>query len=366
MAKAKKRDPKSAALARDGVLNPNPEAVRDVVFTGNPFFDAKDLVQVRYEMVRRHQIDGIAISDAAAAFGVTRPTFYKAQGALKTAGLAGLLPSRRGPKGGHKVSGEVVVFATELKTAKPEMTTSQCLDAIESRFGVEVHRRSLERALARKKNESSQPDCRASGDSGGLREAAHRGPVRRSRHRSWPRHSSPPRFGCMDARAGHEPQGEAACRDPEAALSAKPDLSPPATSPVSSPAFSSLSPWSPCMPELKVTADHLKRDAYLYVRQSTLRQVAEHGESTQRQYALRDRAIAAGWPIERIRVIDRDLGKSGSSTTARDGFQQLVSEVALGKGRHRHGPGGLATGAQLGGLAPPHRALRVDGDAHSR
>lgn len=85
------------------------------------------------------------------------------------------------------------------------------------------------------------------------------------------------------------------------------------------------------MPEQKVTADHLKRDAYLYVRQSTLRQVAEHGESTQRQYALRDRAVAAGWPIERVHVIDRDLGKSGSSAVARDGFQQLVSEVALGK-----------------------------------
>ena len=85
------------------------------------------------------------------------------------------------------------------------------------------------------------------------------------------------------------------------------------------------------MHELKVTADHLKRDAYLYVRQSTLRQVAEHGESTQRQYALRDRAIAAGWPTERVHVIDRDLGKSGSSAAARDGFQELVSEVALGK-----------------------------------
>src|ERR1700732_778673 len=85
------------------------------------------------------------------------------------------------------------------------------------------------------------------------------------------------------------------------------------------------------MPELKVTADHLKRDAYLYVRQSTRRQVAEHGESTKRQYALRDRAVAAVWPIERIHVIDRDLGKSASSAIARDGFQQLVSEVALGK-----------------------------------
>src|SRR6202162_601550 len=85
------------------------------------------------------------------------------------------------------------------------------------------------------------------------------------------------------------------------------------------------------MSELKVTADHLKRDAYLYVRQSTLRQVAENGESTQRQYALRHRAIAAGWPAERVRVIDRDLGKSGSTAAARDGFQQLVSEVGLGK-----------------------------------
>ena len=98
------------------------------------------------------------------------------------------------------------------------------------------------------------------------------------------------------------------------------------------------------MSELKVTADHLKRDAYLYVRQSTLRQVAEHGESTQRQYALRNRAIAAGWPIERVHVIDRDLGKSGSSTTARDGFQQLVSEVALGKA-------GIVMGLEVSRLA---------------
>lgn len=85
------------------------------------------------------------------------------------------------------------------------------------------------------------------------------------------------------------------------------------------------------MADLKVTAEHLRRDAYLYVRQSTLRQVAANVESTQRQYALRDRAVGAGWPAERSHVIDNDLGKSGSSATARDGFQHLVSEVALGK-----------------------------------
>jgi transposase len=151
MAKAKRRDPKSEALAQDGVLNPNPEAVRDALFVGNPFFDPKDLVQVRYEMVRRHQVDGVAISEAASSFGVTRPTFYKAQSALQTVGLAGLLPSRRGPKAGHKVSGDVIAFVVDLKAARPELTTLQCLDAIETRFGIKVHRRSLERALARKK-----------------------------------------------------------------------------------------------------------------------------------------------------------------------------------------------------------------------
>ena len=98
------------------------------------------------------------------------------------------------------------------------------------------------------------------------------------------------------------------------------------------------------MADLKVTPEHLRRDAYLYVRQSTLRQVAENVESTQRQYALRDRALAAGWPAERIHVIDTDLGKSGSSATARDGFQHLVSEVALGKA-------GIVMGLEVSRLA---------------
>src|SRR5208282_376439 len=116
------------------------------------------------------------------------------------------------------------------------------------------------------------------------------------------------------------------------------------SSPAYSPASSSPSPWSQPMPDLKIDADHLRRDAYLYVRQSTLRQVAENGESTQRQYALRDRAVAAGWPAERVHVIDCDLGKSGSSAIARDGFQELVSEVALAKA-------GIVMGLEVSRLA---------------
>ena len=81
----------------------------------------------------------------------------------------------------------------------------------------------------------------------------------------------------------------------------------------------------------KIGADHLRRDAYLYVRQSSLRQVFENTESTKRQYALRERAVALGWPSERIHVIDSDLGLSGAQAAERDGFQFLVSQVALGQ-----------------------------------
>mgnify|MGYP000471751975 CR=1 FL=1 len=81
----------------------------------------------------------------------------------------------------------------------------------------------------------------------------------------------------------------------------------------------------------KPTADHLCRQAYLYVRQSTYRQVNENQESTRRQYALRDRATALGWPPDRIVVIDSDLGHSGTSATDRPGFQRLVSDVGMGR-----------------------------------
>lgn len=147
----RRQDPKRQALARDGVLNPRPDAVRDPLFTGNAFFDPRDLVQVRYEMVRRHDTDGMPVSEAATSFGVSRPTFYKAQSTLATSGLAGLVPQPRGPKQGHKLSAKVIDFVIALKAGQPTLTTPQCLAAIEAEFGIRIHRRSLERALARKK-----------------------------------------------------------------------------------------------------------------------------------------------------------------------------------------------------------------------
>jgi len=81
----------------------------------------------------------------------------------------------------------------------------------------------------------------------------------------------------------------------------------------------------------KVKATHLQRNAYLYIRQSTLRQVFENSESTKRQYALRQKAVALGWPEDRIVVLDSDLGQSGASAADREGFQRLVTEVSLGR-----------------------------------
>ena len=81
----------------------------------------------------------------------------------------------------------------------------------------------------------------------------------------------------------------------------------------------------------KVTAAHLARTAYLYVRQSTLRQVLTNTESATRQYALRQRAVALGWPVEQIVTIDTDQGRSGASAADREGFQRLVAEVGVGR-----------------------------------
>ena len=112
----------------------------------------------------------------------------------------------------------------------------------------------------------------------------------------------------------------------------------------------------------KISADHLQRDAFLYVRQSSLRQVLENTESKQRQYALRDRAVALGWPIERVHVIDNDQGRSGATAEHRDGFQYLVTEVALGHA-------GIVLGLEISRLARNnadwHRLIELAALAHT-
>lgn len=143
------RDGKARELAASRTLNPRPQAVTDEAFGASEFFDARDLVQVKYEMVRRVEADGVSVSAAAVAFGFSRQSYYSAARALAAEGLQGLVPAKPGPRGAHKLTDEVIAFARERLAEDASLRPRQLVDAIAGRFGVTVHPRSIERALAR-------------------------------------------------------------------------------------------------------------------------------------------------------------------------------------------------------------------------
>jgi transposase len=155
MARKRMSDPKAAALAETRTLNPRPEAVRDEEFGSSEFFDARDLVQVKYEMVRRVRVDGAPVTASAAAFGFSRPSYYEAATVVDRDGLGGLVPAKPGPRRAHKLTDEVVAFARSAREADPSMTAAQLATAIAEKFAVSVHPRSVERALARAHNPKS-------------------------------------------------------------------------------------------------------------------------------------------------------------------------------------------------------------------
>lgn len=142
-------DAKAGALRREGALHPNPKLVQDEAFREGEFFDARDLVQVRYEMLRRHQVDGKTVTAVAGAFGVSRQAFYTTETAFEKTGISGLLPRRRGPQRAHKCTDEVLDFVEQWRAAAP--TENDVSEAIKRRFGVSINPRSIERALARRK-----------------------------------------------------------------------------------------------------------------------------------------------------------------------------------------------------------------------
>jgi transposase len=144
-----RQDRKVEALRAERSLNPRPEAVTDEGFVSSGFMDPRDVVQVKYEMVRRVRVDGETVSAAAAAFGFSRPTFYDAADALDASGLAGLVPARPGPRRAHKLTEVVVTFAQGMLDEDPSLSSVDLVEAIGDRFGVSVHPRSVERALAR-------------------------------------------------------------------------------------------------------------------------------------------------------------------------------------------------------------------------
>jgi len=155
VARKRKPDAKEAALAETRTLNPRPEAVRDEAFASSEFFDARDLVQVKYEMVRRVRVDGAPVARAAAAFGFSRPSFYEAAAAVNQDGLGGLVPAKPGPRRAHKLTDEVVAYARQLREADPGIGSADLAGAIAEKFAIRVHPRSVERALTRTESPKS-------------------------------------------------------------------------------------------------------------------------------------------------------------------------------------------------------------------
>ncbi len=143
----RKTDPKTELLHRQGCLHPHPEMVRDELFAGSPFFDPRDLLQVKYEMLRRVSQDGRSVRQSAAGCGLSRPSYYQARKAYEKGGLPALLPKKSGPRRAHKLTEEVVSMLREALAENPKLRAAQMAQLVEEHFGFSVHRRSIERAL---------------------------------------------------------------------------------------------------------------------------------------------------------------------------------------------------------------------------
>jgi len=144
-------DPKTAALLEEGTLNPSPDTVSDPKFQAGEFFDPRDLVQVRYEMLRRVSVDNVSVTLATAEYGVSRPTFYQARASFDEAGVAGLVPKKRGPRGPHKLQGEILAFVEKQVVPGEPIRARELARLVRQKFSVEVHPRTIERAFREKK-----------------------------------------------------------------------------------------------------------------------------------------------------------------------------------------------------------------------
>src|SRR2546427_875092 len=141
-------DEKLRALRQSHTLHPHPDQVRDPLFSsGSPFFDPRDLVQVKYELLRRVRVDDYSVVQATSLFALSRPTFYTALAAWEQAGIAGLLPQPTGPRHAHKLTEEII---TQIRPLAKTMSPVQLAEWLQEQHHLTVHPRSIERALARK------------------------------------------------------------------------------------------------------------------------------------------------------------------------------------------------------------------------
>lgn len=150
-ARSKSEPPKVKALLEGGTLNPTPGKVRDPKFRENEFFDPRDLVQVKYEMLRRVSVENTSVSDATEEYGASRPTYYQTKANFDKAGVAGLVPQKRGPRGPHKLHGAVLAFVQKQLVAGEPVRARKLAKLIRQKFDLNIHARTIERAVAGKK-----------------------------------------------------------------------------------------------------------------------------------------------------------------------------------------------------------------------
>jgi transposase len=142
---------KTDALLEEGTLNPTPEKVRDPKFQGSEFFDPHDAVQVKYEMLRRVSVEKASVTQISDEYGVSRPTFYQARADFEEGGIAGLVPRKRGPRGPHKIQGDVLAFLKSQFTPGEPIRARELAKLVRKEFGLDVHPRTIERAFGVKK-----------------------------------------------------------------------------------------------------------------------------------------------------------------------------------------------------------------------
>ena len=151
------KDGKTESLKKSGAFNPHPHKVTEKVFSDSAleFFDPRDLVQVKYEMLRAVDKEGRSVKQTSEAFGFSRPAFYQAQSQFKEAGVTGLIKKRPGPKSAHKLTAEVLEFIEEKAEQGEPLRARKLAPLIKEKFGKDVHPRSIERAMARRKKKKS-------------------------------------------------------------------------------------------------------------------------------------------------------------------------------------------------------------------
>jgi transposase len=171
-----KKDKKEQFLEAAGALNPKPQQVEDRKFRlRQGFFDPRDKVQVKYEMLRAHEIDGESVSEAAPRFGYTRESFYTSKERFDSEGIPGLVDRKRGRKGPDKLTEEILEFLGQSKRQDPRLSGARLCEMVNERYGVELHKRTVEKAVAGRVVGQKKPNAMGTGqwrksDTGGCGE----------------------------------------------------------------------------------------------------------------------------------------------------------------------------------------------------